>query len=91
MPENYVYILRCADDTLYTGWTTDLEKRLHAHNQKQGAKYTKARLPVELLYSETCSNKSEALKREAEIKKLSRQQKLLLCKKERSSAATKHP
>jgi len=80
MPQNYVYILRCADDTLYTGWTTNLEKRVHTHNQKLGAKYTKTRLPVQLVYSQAFESKSEALKREAEIKKLSRKEKLALCK-----------
>ena len=73
---NYVYILECADDSLYTGWTTDLEKRIQAHNDKKGAKYTKSRTPVKLFYCEECESKSAALKREAEIKKLPRQQKL---------------
>lgn len=75
---NYVYILKCADGTLYTGWTTDLEKRLKTHNSGKGAKYTRSRLPVEIVYSETCENKSEALKRERQIKKLSRSEKIRL-------------
>ena len=77
---HYVYILRCADDTLYTGWTTDLEKRIAAHNRKKGAKYTKSRTPVSLFYWEKFETKSEALKREAAIKKLPRSSKLLLKK-----------
>ena len=75
---NYVYILRCADDTLYTGWTNSLEKRLKAHNSGKGAKYTKARLPVEIVYYEEFEEKKEAMKREYAIKKLSRGEKLKL-------------
>ncbi len=73
---NFVYILKCNDDTLYTGWTNNLEKRIKAHNESKGAKYTKYRTPVELVYYEVFETKSEALKREYEIKKLTRQQKL---------------
>ena len=76
--ENYVYILRCSDGTLYTGWTNDLEKRLLAHNEGKGAKYTRARRPCELMYYEEFESKSEALKREAAIKRLSRSDKLKL-------------
>ena len=72
---NYTYILKCADDTLYCGWTNDLEKRLAAHNSGRGAKYTKTRLPVELVYYEEFETKQEAMSREYHIKKLSRQQK----------------
>lgn len=75
---NYVYIVQCNDGTLYTGWTTDVEKRIQTHNDRKGAKYTKNRTPVTLFYCEECSNKSRALKREAEIKKMTRQQKLAL-------------
>ncbi|MGG7059402.1 GIY-YIG nuclease family protein [Clostridium nigeriense] len=75
---NYVYILKCCDNTLYTGWTTSLEKRLKAHNSGKGAKYTKARLPVEIVYFEEFDNKIEAMKREYAIKQLSRQEKLKL-------------
>ncbi|MDD5008310.1 MAG: GIY-YIG nuclease family protein [Syntrophorhabdaceae bacterium] len=76
---NYVYILKCSDKTLYTGSTNNIEKRIKEHNNgKSGAKYTRARRPVKLVYVETCSTLSNALKREAEIKKLSRAQKLLL-------------
>ena len=69
------YILKCADNTLYTGWTTDLEKRLKAHNQGKGAKYTRSRRPVTLVYHEVFETKEEAMRREAAIKKLSRSQK----------------
>ncbi len=78
----FVYILKCSDDTLYTGVTNNIEKRVHAHNtSKTGAKYTKARRPVTLRYSEIYENKSLALKREAQIKKLTREQKLILISK----------
>ena len=77
---NYVYMLRCADDTFYTGWTNDLGKRLSAHNQgTAGAKYTRARRPVQLVYFEGYQTKSEALKRESHIKTLSRLNKKKLC------------
>ena len=75
---NYVYILKCCDNTLYTGWTTSLEKRLKAHNSGKGAQYTKARLPVEIVYFEEFDNKIDAMKREYAIKQLSRQEKLKL-------------
>ena len=61
---NYVYILRCADDTLYCGWTTDLEKRLAAHNSGHGAKYTRSRGPIALAYVEKYEDKHDALSRE---------------------------
>lgn len=76
----YVYILKCADDTLYTGYTVDLNKRLETHNKGLGAKYTRGRLPVELVYQEILEGKSEAMKREHQIKKLSKIQKLELIK-----------
>ena len=72
----YTYILRCSDDTLYTGWTNDLPKRLKTHNAGKGARYTRGRLPVKLIYYETFATKKEAMQREAQIKKLSRKQKL---------------
>ena len=72
---NYVYIVRCRDQTFYTGWTNQLEKRIEAHNAGKGAKYTKARRPVELVYFETFEHKSEALKREYQIKQLKRSEK----------------
>lgn len=77
---NYVYILKCSDESLYTGWTTDLEKRLKTHNSGKGAKYTRARLPVEIVYFEEFEDKIEAMKREYEIKKLTREKKLQLIK-----------
>lgn len=74
----FVYILRCRDGSLYTGYTDDVERRLSVHRSGRGAKYTRSRLPVELAYWEELPDKSAALKREAAIKKLSRQQKLQL-------------
>lgn len=71
----YVYILRCADDSLYCGYTTDVEKRFEKHKSGKGAKYTKTHLPLEIAYVEEFDNKSDALKREWEIKKLSRVKK----------------
>ncbi len=73
--ENFVYILRCKDGSLYTGWTNNLEKRVKMHNLGLGAKYTKGRGPCELVYFERFENKSDALKREAAIKKLERIEK----------------
>ena len=75
---NYTYILSCADGTLYTGWTNDLDRRLAAHNAGRGGKYTRARLPVTLVYHETFATKEEAMAREWAIKQLTRRQKLLL-------------
>lgn len=74
----YVYMLRCADGTLYTGYTDDPERRARVHNAGKGAKYTRSRLPVELVYRETLEDKSAALRREREIKRLTREQKLAL-------------
>lgn len=78
----YVYILECSDKTLYTGWTNDINKRIECHNRGKGAKYTRGRLPVKLVYFELLDNKSLALKREIEIKKLSKKDKLLLINNE---------
>lgn len=75
---NYAYILRCADGSLYTGWTNDLEKRLEAHNKGRGSKYTRTRLPVELVYHEQFETRKEAMSREWHIKELSREEKLRL-------------
>ena len=72
------YLLRCADDTYYCGITNDMEKRFDVHNAGEGAKYTRGRLPVKLVYSENCKDKSTALKREMQIKRLSRSAKKLL-------------
>lgn len=77
---NYVYIVRCKDNSLYTGWTTNLENRINCHNLGKGAKYTRARRPVELVYFECFDNKSDALKREYQIKQLTKQEKELLIK-----------
>ena len=76
--EAYTYILRCGDGSLYTGWTYDLQKRVQAHNSGKGAKYTKSRLPVELVYYEVFAAKEAAMSREFKIKRLSRKQKLEL-------------
>lgn len=72
------YLLVCADDTLYCGITNDLEKRLAAHNAGEGAKYTRGRIPVSVVYRESCADKSAALKREIQIKRLSRSAKQAL-------------
>ena len=77
-PVWWIYILRCRDGTLYTGITDDVERRLKAHNSGKGAKYTRGRGPVELVYREEQPDKSAALKREIAIKKLSRTEKLTL-------------
>ena len=72
----YLYILRCRDGSLYTGITTDVEKRLEAHQSGKGAKYTRGRGPLELVYTEECGTHSQALKRELEIKAIPREKKL---------------
>ncbi|GAB1231714.1 hypothetical protein UT4_01800 [Ferrigenium sp. UT4] len=74
------YLLQCADNTLYCGITNDLDKRIAAHNAGEGAKYTRGRTPVKLLHSEPCADKSAALKRERQIKAMSRIMKLALCR-----------
>lgn len=74
-----VYILKCADDSLYTGITNDLDARIQAHEEGRGAKYTRGRGPLTLMYEERLNTRSEASRREAEIKKLSREDKLELC------------
>jgi len=74
----YIYMLRCGDGTLYTGITDDVDKRLAAHRSGKGAKYTRGRGPLELVYTEELADKSTALKREIQIKKLSRPEKLKL-------------
>lgn len=74
----YLYILRCADGTLYTGITTDVAKRLEQHRSGKGAKYTRGRGPLELVYSEECGTHSDALKREHQIHRFTRAQKLQL-------------
>jgi putative endonuclease len=77
---NYTYMVLCKDETIYTGWTNDLEKRMKAHNDGKGARYTKSRRPVELVYYEEFSTKEDAMKREYAIKQLTRAQKLNLIK-----------
>ncbi|MBI5919474.1 MAG: GIY-YIG nuclease family protein [Nitrosomonadales bacterium] len=75
----HCYLLECADGTLYCGITNDLDRRLAAHNSGEGAKYTRSRAPVRLAYSEPCADRSSALKREAQVKRLKRDDKLALC------------
>lgn len=77
---NYIYIVKCKDKTLYTGWTNDLDKRIKAHNDGLGAKYTKSRRPVKLVYHEEYNTKQEAMSREYAIKQMTRQEKLKLIK-----------
>lgn len=72
----FVYILTCSDGTLYTGWTTDLERRLEEHNAGTGARYTRGRRPVELAYYEEVEDRSTALRREAALRRLRRSEKL---------------
>ena len=78
---NYTYIVRCKDETLYCGWTNNLEKRIASHNQGTGAKYTRNRRPVELVYYEAFDTKEAAMRREYEIKQMSRNQKIALIDK----------
>ncbi|WP_405379669.1 GIY-YIG nuclease family protein [Phascolarctobacterium sp.] len=75
----FVYMLRCKDGSLYTGWTNDLQHRLAAHNAGKGAKYTRGRGPVTMVYAEALPDKESALKRECAVKKLTRREKLALC------------
>lgn len=84
----YTYMLRCADGTLYSGYTTDPSRRTALHNSGKGAKYTRSRRPVELIFVECYPTKSEALQREAALKKLSRAQKLLLIEQTGSQTET---
>ncbi len=77
----FTYILECADGTLYTGWTTDLAKRIQAHNEARGAKYTRGRLPVKLVYFEELATSQLARQRECAIKKLTRTEKISLMAK----------
>ncbi len=83
MSEHYVYIIRCADDTFYTGYTTDLDRRIAEHNAGTGAKYTRGRTPVELVYREAHHSKSAAMKREYELKQHSHVQKAELARDDR--------
>lgn len=72
---HYVYIVECSDGTLYTGYTTDVERRVKEHNSGEGAKYTRGRAPVHLVYSEEYETRSEAMSRESEIKSMTREEK----------------
>lgn len=78
--KHYTYIVQCADGTLYTGYTNDIKKRINTHNSGKGAKYTKTRLPVKLVYFEIYDTKQRAMQREYEMKQLTRKQKLELIK-----------
>lgn len=78
MTEAYTYILRCSDDTLYTGWTTDLERRVRTHNTGRGSRYTRGRLPVRLIFWEGHSTRREARSREQALRHMSRDRKLRL-------------
>ncbi len=78
MDMNFTYIVKCSDGTLYTGWTNDLDRRMKAHNDGKGAKYTKSRRPVVLAYFECFETKEEAMRREYEIKRLTRKEKMKL-------------
>jgi putative endonuclease len=77
----FVYIVRCSNDSLYTGITTDIDRRIEQHNSGKGAAYTRSHRPVRLTYSETVENRSSAAKRESELKKLSKQDKELIVNK----------
>lgn len=81
MQQNYTYLLRCADGSLYCGWTNHLEERVRAHNEGRGAKYTRSRRPVALVYYEEFATKREAMRREYAIKKLTREEKMRLIEK----------
>ncbi len=88
---NYVYLLRCADNSLYCGWTTDPVRRLKEHNRGKGAKYTRCRLPAVLVYCEEYENRHEALSREWHLKRLNRQEKeALICLQEKHSDSPAH-
>ncbi len=78
---NYTYVLQCKDHTLYTGWTNNLKERVKKHNLGEGAKYTRSRLPVRLVYYEVFESKEAAMRREYQIKHLSRKEKLALIKR----------
>ncbi len=80
MARHFLYIVVCSDDTLYTGYTTDPERRVAEHNAGRGARYTRSRRPVKLAYLEEKGNRAEALRREVEVKRMSRSRKLLLCR-----------
>ena len=87
----FVYILRCADDTLYTGWTTDVAARERAHNRGRGAKYTAGRRPVRVVYAEPCDTRSAAQRRETEIKRWPRTKKVALLRGRAGSTRAPFP
>ncbi|MCI8400484.1 MAG: GIY-YIG nuclease family protein [Lachnospiraceae bacterium] len=84
--KNYVYMLRCGDGSLYTGWTNDLDRRVRCHQDGRGAKYTKAHRPVELVYSETFDTRGEAMSREWQIKHMTKEHKEALVRQGREEA-----
>ena len=88
MNENYTYILWCTDGTYYCGWTNNLDRRLKAHNEGKGAKYTRSRRPVALVYYEAFSTKEEAMRREYEIKQLPRKKKEELIFKQQTDTSS---
>ncbi|MGD0477373.1 MAG: GIY-YIG nuclease family protein [Nitrososphaerales archaeon] len=79
MARHFVYMLECSDGTLYTGYTTDVGRRLHQHNSGKGARYTRSRTPVKLVFRERFRSRGDALRREIQVKRMSRSSKLLLC------------
>ncbi|MBS6609962.1 MULTISPECIES: GIY-YIG nuclease family protein [Peptoniphilus] len=81
MKDSYVYILECSDKTFYTGYTNDLEKRLKSHSSGKASKYTSSRLPVKMVFTEKCKDKSDALKKEYFIKTLKRSTKIKIINK----------
>lgn len=86
--KNYTYIVQCSDGSLYTGWTNNLDRRIAQHNAGRGAKYTKSRLPVTLVYYEVFSTKQEAMRREYAIKQLDRKEKMELIENKGNSCCT---
>ena len=89
--EYYCYIVECADGTFYTGWTTDLEKRVTTHNAGRGSRYTRLRRPVKLVYFENLPDRSKAMRREAQIKRLSRPAKLKRISNFKSQMSNRSP
>lgn len=87
--QNWTYMLRCGDGTLYTGWTNDLEKRVRTHAAGRGGKYTRARLPVQLVYAERFETAHDARSRECALKRLTRSQKLALIEQKEGSGYEK--
>ena len=85
---NYTYLLECADGTLYCGWTSDLGRRVRAHNEGKGSKYTRSRRPVRLVYAETFETREEAMRREWQIKRMRRAGKEKLIREGQGKGAT---